>query len=90
MCSLPGDPIGSVTIAGHTVILLTQNGTDIDRLDRQRYCNNAIVSAVTLIGANEASSGSVLHDELETYKIGALCDTVYETNRPTAGTDPSF
>lgn len=55
---------------GHTVIVLVQNGLNIEKPVVAKYPSNAVLSGVSLIGATETSHGKIRHDDSDAVKVG--------------------
>ncbi|POR36824.1 2-dehydropantoate 2-reductase [Tolypocladium paradoxum] len=59
----------AVTPVG-TVIVLSQNGINIEKPIVPRFPRNPIISGVSYIGATEKSHGKILHDDADAQRIG--------------------
>lgn len=59
---------------GKTVIVLSQNGINIEKPILARFPSNVVLSSVSLIGATEKSHGVILHDDKDSQKIGPFCN----------------
>lgn len=68
------DLIESAVTPNHTVIVLIQNGINIDKAVRTRFPGNTVLSGVQLIGAEETSPGVILHKERDRCRIGVFKD----------------
>lgn len=55
-----------------TIIVLIQNGLNIERPIRERFPDNTILSGIQMIGANETSPGVILHNEPDVCKLGVF------------------
>lgn len=55
---------------GHSVIVLVQNGLNIEKPVVAKYPSNAVLSGVSLIGATETAWGKIRHDDKDSVKIG--------------------
>lgn len=64
---------------GHTVIVLIQNGLNIEKPVQQRFPANTVLSGIQLIGATETSPGVVLHNEPDICKIGVFSNGTSST-----------
>lgn len=67
--------IGPAVTPSHTVIVLIQNGINIERPIRERFPENTILSGVQMIGATETSPGVILHNEPDICKIGVFSNS---------------
>lgn len=65
------DIISPAITPNHTVIVLVQNGLNIELPLLAAFPNNAVLSGVSLIGVTELSHGVVRHDDHDILKIGA-------------------
>ncbi|CAI7602431.1 unnamed protein product [Penicillium viridicatum] len=66
------DIIEPAVTPGHSVIVLLQNGLNIQVPIIERFPTNAVISGVSLIGATETSPGTVRHDDEDVSKIGVF------------------
>ncbi|KAN0108203.1 2-dehydropantoate 2-reductase family [Hyaloscypha variabilis] len=64
--------IAPAVTAGHTTIVLLQNGLNIERPLLAAFPTNPCLSGVSLIGATETSPGVILHDDRDRLIIGAF------------------
>lgn len=55
--------IAPAVTAGHTTIVLLQNGLNIEKPLLVAFPMNPVLSGVSLIGAAETSPGVILHDD---------------------------
>jgi len=62
--------IGPAITSGHTVIILVQNGLNIEKPLIKAFPTNIVLSGVSLIGANEPSPGVIHQDFPDTLHIG--------------------
>lgn len=60
---------------GHTVIVLIQNGLNIEKPLLEAFPENIVLSGVSLIGANEPEAGTVLQDFPDTLYVGPFRNT---------------
>lgn len=65
------DIIEPAVTPGHTVIVLVQNGLNIEKPVLARFPENLVLSGVSMIGATERTHGDILHDDNDNLKIGA-------------------
>lgn len=56
---------------GHSVIVLVQNGINIEKPLLAMFPDNIVLSGVSMIGATETSHGNILHNDRDRLKIGA-------------------
>ncbi|KAK7425310.1 hypothetical protein QQZ08_008207 [Neonectria magnoliae] len=66
------DLIAPAVTPGKTVIVLSQNGINIEKPVIPRFPTNPIISSVSYIGATEKAHGKILHDDADFQKIGAF------------------
>lgn len=64
--------IAPAVTAGHTVIVLMQNGLNIEKPVIAAYPQNIVLSGVSLIGATEIQHGSIRHDDNDIVVLGAF------------------
>ena len=64
--------IAPAVTAGHTTIVLLQNGLNIEKPVLVAFPMNPVLSGVSLIGAAETSPGVILHDDRDRLIIGAF------------------
>ena len=57
------DLIAPAVTPGHTAIVLSQNGLNIEKPLLARFPDNAILSSISLIAATETAHGEILHDD---------------------------
>lgn len=62
--------ISSAVTPGHTVIVLIQNGLNIEKPFLTLFRNNVVLSGVSLIGANEPQPGVIHQDFPDTLFVG--------------------
>jgi 2-dehydropantoate 2-reductase len=56
----------------HTVIVLIQNGLNIEKPLFQQFPNNIVLSGVSMIGSHEVASGVIEHDFPDKLIVGAF------------------
>jgi 2-dehydropantoate 2-reductase len=64
--------IAPAVTAGHTTIVLLQNGLNIEKPLLMAFPTNPVLSGVSLIGATETQPGTILHDDRDCLIIGAF------------------
>jgi len=64
--------IAPAVTAGHTSIVLLQNGLNIEKPLIAAFPTNPVLSGVSLIGATETSPGVINHDDRDRLIIGAF------------------
>jgi 2-dehydropantoate 2-reductase len=64
--------IAPAVTAGHTAIMLLQNGLNIEKPLIAAFPQNPCLSGVSLIGATETQLGTILHDDPDELIIGAF------------------
>ena len=64
--------IAPAVTAGHTAIVLLQNGLNIEKPLLAAFPTNPCLSGVSLIGATETLPGVILHDDRDRLIIGAF------------------
>jgi 2-dehydropantoate 2-reductase len=69
--SLPSIIAPAVT-PSHTVIVLAQNGLNIERPIMDAFPQNAVLSVIVLMGAHEKDAGTVVQDDKDIMRIGAF------------------
>jgi 2-dehydropantoate 2-reductase len=67
--------IAPAVTAGHTSIVLLQNGLNIERPLLAAFPMNPVLSGVSLIGATETSPGVILHDDRDRLIVGAFTNS---------------
>jgi 2-dehydropantoate 2-reductase len=68
------DIIAPAVTAGHTAIVLLQNGLNIEKPLLTAFPTNPCLSGVSLIGATETSPGVILHDDRDRLIVGAFAN----------------
>jgi 2-dehydropantoate 2-reductase len=58
--------------SGHTVIVLVQNGLNIEKPLFRQFPNNIVLSGVSMIGSHEVLPGVIEHDFPDTLVVGAF------------------
>lgn len=69
------DIIRPAVTAGHTAIVLLQNGLNIEAPVIAAYPQNVIISGVSRIGAAETSHGVIVHNDRDRLHIGPFDNT---------------
>lgn len=64
--------IAAAITPGHTVIVLIQNGLNIEKPIIKAFPQNAVLSGVSMIGSHEVSPGTIEHDDSDILHIGAF------------------
>lgn len=64
------DIVEKAITPGLTVIVLLQNGLNIEKPLVERFPQNAVLSGVSFIGATEFELGSIRHDDRDRAKLG--------------------
>jgi 2-dehydropantoate 2-reductase len=64
--------VAPATTPGHTVIVLIQNGLNIEKPFFQMLPNNIVLSGVSMIGSHEVAHGAIEHDFPDELIIGAF------------------
>lgn len=62
--------ISPAVIPGHTVIVLIQNGLNIEKPMFQAFPDNIVLSGVSMIGSHEIAHGVIEHDDNDRVYIG--------------------
>ena len=62
--------IAPAVVPGHTVIVLLQNGINIEMPILEAFPDNVVVSGVSLIGSHEVSHGVIEHDDRDRVFFG--------------------
>lgn len=57
---------------GVTTIVLIQNGLNIEKPFKERFPQNTIASGIQMIGANQTTPGTILHNEPDKSHIGVF------------------
>ncbi|MAD81630.1 MAG: hypothetical protein CL912_01590 [Deltaproteobacteria bacterium] len=73
--------IAPAVTPGHTIIVMVQNGLNIEKPMFDSFPTNMVLSGVSMIDAHEGRLGEILHEEHDTLFLGAF-------NNPTIN-DPS-
>ncbi|KAK8087620.1 hypothetical protein PG997_002581 [Apiospora hydei] len=63
------DLIAPAVTLGETVIVLSQNGLNIERPLIARFPTNPVLSSISLIAATETAHGEILHDDVDAQYI---------------------
>ncbi|CAD0015981.1 unnamed protein product [Aureobasidium pullulans] len=66
------DLIAPAVIPGHTVVVLVQNGLNIEKPIFERFPQNIVLSGVSMIGSTETSHGVIKHLDPDELLIGAF------------------
>lgn len=66
------DIIGPAVTPGKTVIILSQNGLNIEKPIIERFPTNPVISSISLISVGEHSHGNIVHDDKDIQIIGAF------------------
>ncbi|KAK7419270.1 hypothetical protein QQX98_003422 [Neonectria punicea] len=66
------DLIAPAVIPGHTVIVLIQNGLNIEAPIFEKFPENICLSGVSMIGSHEVSHGVIEHDDPDELAVGAF------------------
>lgn len=64
------DLVEPAITAGDTAVVLMQNGLNIEKPFQSRFPQNAIISGIQLLGAEETSPGTILHTEPDICQLG--------------------
>lgn len=75
------DTIRSAVTPSHTVIVLAQNGLHIERPIVQAFPQNPVVSAISLVGADQISPGRILHREPDISVVGPFWNPNIDMSR---------
>lgn len=62
--------IAPAVTGGHTVVVLVQNGINIERPLVQAFPKNIVLSGVSLIGTAEKGHGTIVHDDHDVLIVG--------------------
>lgn len=68
--------IAPVVTAGHTAIVLVQNGVGIEEEYRAAFPENPIISAVVYLPATQRPAGVIKHGEVEKLQVGSYPSSV--------------
>lgn len=68
------DMISPAVTQGHTVILLLQNGLNIERPVSRAFRFNVVLSGITVIGARESPAGTIHHSNYDISFIGPFAN----------------
>lgn len=66
------DMIGPAITAGHTIIVLVQNGLNIEKPIFEKFPGNIVLSGVSMIGSTETSHGVIRHLDPDELLVGAF------------------
>lgn len=72
--------ISPAVVSGHTVIVLIQNGLNIEQALLIAFPENIVLSGVSLIGSHEVSHGVIEHDDNDRLLIGAFHNPALSTD----------
>ncbi|KAJ5747149.1 uncharacterized protein N7511_008845 [Penicillium nucicola] len=74
------DIIEPAVTPGKTVIVLSQNGLNIEKPIIPRFPGNPIISSVSTVGATERAPADIFHDDDDSQKIGAFQNQLVPQN----------
>lgn len=66
------DLVKPAVTPGHTVIVLMQNGLNIERPFHAAFPENVILSSVTFCGSHEVATGEIVHEDHDRSAVGAF------------------
>lgn len=66
------DMLAPAITAGHTIIVLMQNGLNIEKPIFERFPQNIVLSGVSMIGSTETSHGVIRHLDPDELLVGAF------------------
>ncbi|KAK5053290.1 hypothetical protein LTR84_002264 [Exophiala bonariae] len=78
------DLISPAVTPGHSVIVLVQNGLNIEKPLLKAFPNNVCLSGVSLMGADELSPGSILQNDVDRLYIGEFVSDTMDKEKQTA------
>jgi len=79
--------VGPYVTSGHTVIVLIQNGINIERPLLDAYPENVVLSGISLIGVFEHEPSKILHNDADKLIIGAFANPVLPSKTQETATD---
>jgi 2-dehydropantoate 2-reductase len=81
------DLIRPAVTPGHSVIVLIQNGLNIEKPLLKAFPNNICLSGVSLMGADELSPGSILENDVDRLYIGAFLSGTIDKDKQIAAAE---
>ncbi|KEF55186.1 2-dehydropantoate 2-reductase [Exophiala aquamarina CBS 119918] len=78
------DLIKPAVTPGHSVIVLVQNGLNIEKPLLGAFPDNICLSGVSLMGADELSPGNILHNDVDRLYIGEFVSDTVDKDKQTA------
>ncbi|KAL4736983.1 ketopantoate reductase PanE/ApbA C terminal-domain-containing protein [Aspergillus similis] len=72
------ETIASAVIPGHTVIVLAQNGLNLEGPVMSAFPSNPVLSSVVYLGATQYAPGKILHDDPDIQRIGAFANPNFD------------
>lgn len=67
--------IAPAVTPGHTIIVMLQNGLNIENAMFEAFPSNMVLSGVSMIDAHEEALGTILHEEHDLLFLGAFHNT---------------
>lgn len=68
------DIIAPAVTPGHTAIILSQNGLNIENPVIARFPTNPVISSISRLGVAETSHGKILHEDSDSQTIGPFAN----------------
>ncbi|PKY00726.1 2-dehydropantoate 2-reductase [Aspergillus campestris IBT 28561] len=81
------DIMGPAVTPGHTVIVLIQNGLNIERPVQARFPSNIVLSGVSRTDAHEIAKGVIQHKQSDNLNIGAFNHPTIDPTELTAAAE---
>ncbi|KAJ3540012.1 hypothetical protein NM208_g5242 [Fusarium decemcellulare] len=82
--------IAPAVTPGHTVIVMIQNGVNIERPVFERFPQNIVLSGVSMIGSHERQIGVISHVEPDILYLGAFHNPNFGDNKHEAAAAHEF
>ena len=79
--------IGPAVTPGHTIIVLIQNGLNIEKPVFAAFPQNIVLSGISMIGSHEWSHGIIEHDDSDLLDIGPFRNPLLDTAREQAAAE---
>lgn len=87
--SLP-DLIAPAVTPGKTVIVMIQNGLNIEKPMFERFPHNIVLSGVSMIDSHEGQPGEIFHEDHDILYLGAFHNPNFATNEQEVAAAANF
>ncbi|VUC20777.1 unnamed protein product [Clonostachys rosea] len=82
--------IAPAVTPGHTVIVMIQNGVNIERPMFEKFPKNIVLSGVSMIGSHERGTGVIVHDDPDILYLGAFRNPNFTDSKPEVAAAHAF